>query len=78
MDLVAEYAHAYGGVPPLDRPWHELYALAVRTDRFDARDRLRLAEGAMLGRPPVDEGDIGQRMLRIAELQQRADPTLRS
>lgn len=73
MDLVAEYADRYKHLPPAETPWHEFIALLGRTDRFDLRDRLRVADGTLLGQP-VSTEDMGIRQLERAKLEKLAYP----
>ena len=73
MDMVAEYAHAYGGAPRPDQPWHEVLALASRVARFDVRGRLQIADGTLMGQP-VDEGSRGVAMQQRAALRRAAYP----
>ena len=73
MDLVAEYAHAYGGAPRPDQPWHEIAALASRIGRFDLRTALQVADGVMLGQPPSEETVVIRSMER-AKLNRLAYP----
>ena len=48
MDMVAEYAHAYGGPPHPEQPWHEFLALVQRTARFRDRQLLQVWDGTAL------------------------------
>lgn len=77
MDVLAEYADRYKHMPPPEMPWHEFLALVSRVDRFDVRDRLRLADGEILGQP-VSEKDMGIRQLQRAKLEGIAWPWRKS
>jgi hypothetical protein len=64
MDLVAEYAHAYGGAPRPDQTWHEVVALALRASRFDARLRMAVRDGTILAQPAGEKYDALQQIQR--------------
>ena len=47
---MADYAHAYGGLPRPDDPWPLVVALVRRVPgRFEARERLRILDGVAGG-----------------------------
>lgn len=72
MDLIAEYASEYGGVPRDDQPWHEVLALIVRSPRFASRRVIELTAGAALTAPTADAD--GRREMMIAGLERTAFP----
>jgi hypothetical protein len=74
MDLVFEYARAYGGVPRPDQSWHEVQAGVARVERYETRDRLALADGVMLGQPAPDEGAAAVRALQRGALEREVYP----
>lgn len=74
MDLVAEYAHAYGGAPRPDQPWPEVLALFDRVGRFAARKTLEVTDGVSLGQRPQDDSEVGRRQIIISGLARRASP----
>jgi hypothetical protein len=74
MDLVFEYARAYGGVPRPDQSWHEVLAGVARVERFETRDKLTVADGVSLGQPPVDDGQAGIRALERVKAEREVYP----
>ena len=71
MDIEAEYAKAYGGVPRPDQSWHGVLALLARAGRFENRQLLQIINGTVMGQP-VGEAHFGQRMLQIAGIERKA------
>lgn len=71
MDLHAEYARTYGGPPRPDQSWHEVLAMARRVARFDARARMIVHDGSILGNP-VDAKQGGIRQMQVNKLRRLA------
>lgn len=71
MDVVAEYAAAYGGAPRPDQPWHEVLALVVRAPRFEQRRVLHSASGAALAQGPDMSG---QKEMVLGAIERNAYP----
>lgn len=66
MDLVADYARSYGGVPRRDQSWHEVLALAARVSRNDLREKLIIADGMTLGQPSSGPDAVTRASLRAS------------
>ena len=71
--MLAEYVDRYKHTPPPEMSWHEFLALVQRTERFEVRERLRLADGTAFGQP-VSQQDMGIRTLERAKLEGIAWP----
>lgn len=71
MTLVALYAGQYGGVPRDEQPWHEFIALLDRIPALEARQRLAIAHGTLLGQP-VDSAQMGMRQLEVLQVKRLA------
>jgi hypothetical protein len=73
MDIVADYAHAYGGVPRAEQTWHEVLALVARVRRFDLRQALAVEHGTRWAQP-VDPKWQGVAAMEAAKRQRIAYP----
>lgn len=75
MDMVVEYADRYKHHPATvpRMTWHEFVAFVDRTGRYEARDRLIMADAVTLGQP-VDPSQMALRMMEKAGLERLAWP----
>lgn len=73
-DVIAEYAHMYGGPPAPDLPWQLFLALSKRASRFDARRLLGVMDGTAYGASRVLSGGHELDQMR-SDVEKAAYPT---
>lgn len=74
--MVGDYLDRYKHYPPDAMTWHEFSSLVDRTGRYEARERVLLADAVMLAQPAQDGADLAMKSMHKASLERLAGMNL--